>query len=193
MDRYREPEFADLTRVASLVEGSAYKHVPWARSPTPLTTRLDKMGYKKLGVAFCVGLSNEAEVLVPLLEDYGFEVVSVCCKTGGVAKEETGVRDWEKINPGQYESMCNPICQAEILNQEGCDSNTMLGLCVGHDSLFLKHSQAPTTVFTAKDRLLGHNPLAALYLSRSYCRRLRPPDLASGLAKEPPAEGQGQA
>ncbi len=196
-ERYRKPEFAEFTRVASLVEGMAYTHVPWATSPTPLTTRLEeiirfalKMGYSKLGVAFCVGFTNEAELLVPLLENCGFEVVSVCCKVGGVPKEEIGIRDEEKIMPGQYETMCNPIYQAELLNHDGCDFNIMLGLCVGHDSLFLKHAQAPTTVFAVKDRLLGHNPLAALYLSRSYYRRLRSRDLASGLAGESTGDKQ---
>lgn len=198
-ERYRDPAFAELARVSSLVEGLSYYHVPWSRGPTPQTTRLEeiirfalKMGYKKLGVAFCVGLSNEAEMLVPILENCGFEVVSVCCKLGGVPKEEIGIKDEEKINPGAYESMCNPICQAEVLNGDGCDFNIMLGLCVGHDSLFLKHAQAPTTVFAVKDRLLGHNPLAALYLSRSYYRRLRSRDLAAGLAAESPAKDQEQ-
>ncbi len=191
MQRYRDPELADFARIASLVEGAAYTRVPWSNAPTPLTTRLEeiirfalKMGYKKLGVAFCAGLSNEAQVLIPLLESCGFQVVSVCCKTGGIAKEEIGISDCEKVNPGQYEAMCNPISQAEILNKEGCDFNILMGLCVGHDSLFLKHVNALTTVFAVKDRLLGHNPLAALYLSRSYYRRLRSQDLASGLAGE---------
>jgi uncharacterized metal-binding protein len=69
--------------------------------------------------------------------------------------------------------MCNPISQAAIMNAQGCDFNIAMGLCVGHDSLFLKHADAPTTVFAVKDRLLGHNPLAALYQSRQYYRRLR--------------------
>lgn len=178
--RYKDPEFAEFARKASIVEGSAYTTVPWSPTPTPLTTRLEeiirfakKMGYHKLGVAFCMGLMNEAEVLIPILENAGFEVVSVCCKTGGIAKEEIGVQDQEKIVPGRYESMCNPISQAAILNQEGCQFNIMMGLCVGHDALFLKHAEALTTVFVVKDRLLGHNPVAALYLSRSYYRRLR--------------------
>lgn len=177
--------------MSSLVEGLAYTHISWAKSPTPLTTRLEeiirfalKMGYKKLDVAFCVVFTNEAEILVPLLENCGFEVVSVCCKVGGVPKEIIGIRDEEKIMPSQYETMCNFIYQAELLNHEGCDFNIMLGFCVGHDSLFLKHAQALTTVFSVKDRLLGHNPLATLYLSRSYYRRLRSRDLASGLVRE---------
>jgi uncharacterized metal-binding protein len=48
----------------------------------------------------------------------------------------------------------------------------VVGLCVGHDSLFFKYAQAPTTVLVAKDRVFGHNPAAALYLSRSYYRKL---------------------
>jgi len=181
MARYREPELAEFARVASVVEGTAYTRVPWAPStPSPATTRLEeiiafakRMGYRKLGVVFCIGFMEEAEVLVPLLEHRGFEVVSVCCKAGGIPKEEIGVKDEEKIIPGSYESMCNPISQAEIVNGEGCHFNIAMGLCVGHDSLFLKYANALTTVFAVKDRLLGHNPLAALYQSRQYYRRLR--------------------
>jgi uncharacterized metal-binding protein len=49
----------------------------------------------------------------------------------------------------------------------------VVGLCVGHDSLFFRHSVAPVTVLVAKDRVTGHNPVAALYTSHSYYRRLR--------------------
>ncbi len=49
--------------------------------------------------------------------------------------------------------------------------NLILGLCVGHDTLFIKHSQAPVTVLAAKDRFLGHNPLAALYLAEGYYKK----------------------
>ncbi len=180
MSRYHSPQIAEVARTAAVVEGEAYMRTPWAPDTvSPLTTRLEeiinfarKMGYKKLGVAFCIGLMNEARILIPILENRGFDVISVCCKAGGIAKEEIGVKDEEKICPGKYETMCNPISQAEILNKEGCDFNILLGLCVGHDALFLKHAKALTTVFVVKDRLLGHNPVAALYLSSSYYRRL---------------------
>ena len=43
-----------------------------------------------------------------------------------------------------------------------------MGLCVGHDSLFFRHSEAPVTVLAVKDRVLGHNPLAAVYLADGY-------------------------
>jgi uncharacterized metal-binding protein len=43
---------------------------------------------------------------------------------------------------------------------------------VGHDSLFLKYSQAYCTVLVAKDRVLGHNPCAVLYTTGSYYARM---------------------
>lgn len=59
--------------------------------------------------------------------------------------------------------MCNPVLQAMTLNKEKSDFNVLLGLCVGHDSLFSKYAQAPCTVLAVKDRVLGHNPLASIY------------------------------
>jgi uncharacterized metal-binding protein len=58
------------------------------------------------------------------------------------------------------------------LNEEKTDFNILLGLCVGHDSLFFKHADAYTTVLAVKDRVTGHNPLAAVYLHNSYYRKL---------------------
>ena len=63
--------------------------------------------------------------------------------------------------------MCNPIAQAEIINEEKPDWVILLGLCVGHDTLFLKYCKQPVTVLAVKDRVLAHNPLAAIYLSSS--------------------------
>jgi uncharacterized metal-binding protein len=175
------PEFREFAYNAAKQEGSGYMNlpvVPGVRSG--VKTRLEetiefanRMGYKRLGVAFCGGVSNEARMLVEILKDRGFEVASVRCKCGSIPKEEVGIKDWEKSNPGHFEAMCNPILQAELLNDANTDFNIMLCLCVGHDSLFLKHVKALTTVLAAKDRVLAHNPLAALYLSRSYLRRVR--------------------
>jgi uncharacterized metal-binding protein len=50
----------------------------------------------------------------------------------------------------------------------GTDLNVLMGLCVGHDSLFFRHSAAPVTVLAVKDRVLGHNPLAAVYQADGY-------------------------
>ncbi len=60
-----------------------------------------------------------------------------------------------------------------MLDAAGTQLNVVIGLCVGHDRLFFMHSQAPTTVLVAKDRVLGHNPVAALYNSHSCYSRLK--------------------
>lgn len=131
-----------------------------------------KCNYKKLGVAFCVGLSSEAKTLHNILKANGFEVTSVVCKNGSIPKEFINIKDDEKVRPGTYEAICNPIGQAKFLNKENTELNIVLGLCVGHDSLFFKYSDSPVTVLGVKDRVLGHNPMAALYLSESYYKKL---------------------
>ena len=62
--------------------------------------------------------------------------------------------------------------QAKRLNAENTELNIVVGLCVGHDSLFYKYSEAPVTTLVVKDRVLGHNPVAALYTAGSYYKRL---------------------
>lgn len=123
-----------------------------------------KMNFQKLGIAFCIGLSEEARWLARFLREE-FEVVSVCCKMGGIEK---GVLKLEKIDSAEKEVMCNPIGQAFILNQEETDLNLICGLCIGHDIQFTKYSQAPVSTFIVKDRVLAHNTVASL-----YCRYLR--------------------
>ena len=186
------PEFHEIAFQASKQEGSGYMRLPHApTNPSPIKSRLeeimefaDRMGYKRLGVAFCVGVQFEASMLVPILENRGFEVISVCCKCGSVRKEELGLDDWEKVRPGGFEPMCHPIAQAEILNSCHTDLNIMLCLCVGHDSLFQKHSEALCTVLAAKDRVYGHAPLLALYHSKSYHRRVMAKQVDADAAKQ---------
>ena len=130
-----------------------------------------RLGVQTLGVAFCVGLREEARLLSRVLTANGFDVASVACKTGSIPKEELGLTDDQKVRPGTFEAMCNPIAQARVLNATGNGLNVLFGLCVGHDSLFIKHSEAPVTCLVAKDRVLAHNPIGALYCSGGYYHR----------------------
>lgn len=127
-----------------------------------------RMDYHKLGVAFCIGLQNEAALLLEVLENNNFQVCSIICKNGGISKEKIGLKDSEKVRPGTQEMICNPIAQATLLAREKTDLNIIMGLCVGHDTLFIKYSQAPVTYFAVKDRVLAHNPMAALYCQYIY-------------------------
>jgi len=131
------------------------------------------LGALKLGIAHCIGLQYEAKLAYQIFKNGGFEVYTVCCKLGSIDKEEIGLLDTEKVRPGEFEPLCNPIGQAAVLAQLGTQLNIVIGLCVGHDSLFFAHSKAPVTVLVAKDRVLGHNPVAALYTSHSYYQHLK--------------------
>ena len=111
---------------------------------------------------------KEAAVVAGIFRKYGFTVVSVICKTGGISKEEAGIPEENKIHPGEFEAMCNPIGQAYLLNEQETEFNIAIGLCVGHDSLFFRNSQAPVTVLAAKDRVLAHNPCGAIYCAEGY-------------------------
>ena len=182
---YNRPDIQEFARQASRQEAECYanRHQrPYVMQPSK--TRIveicefaDKMGFRRLGLAFCAGLVREAAMVEDILKERGFEVASVLCKAGRTPKERIGLKDDEKIFQGSEESMCNPIFQAKLLNAAQTDFNILLGLCVGHDSLFFKYSEAPVTVLAAKDRVTGHNPLAAIYLSNSYYRKIREKDL----------------
>ncbi len=149
------------------IEAEGYCQWPRLRETMELCRR---MGYRKIGLAFCGGFKSEAKVVEKLLREKGFQVVSAMCKVGGIDKEDFGMPADHKVHPGGYEPICNPIGQAALLNEQETEFNIVLGLCVGHDSLFLKHSDALATVLVAKDRVMGHNPCAAIYTADSYCK-----------------------
>ncbi len=178
---YKKPENAEFARQASLQERDGYsnRELGYARV-RPAKPRIEeildfigKMGYQKIGMAFCLGLRSEAAVVEKFFRSHGLEMVSVICKVGRVPKEELGLTDSDKISMGTFETMCNPILQAQVLNSEKTEFNILLGLCVGHDSLFFKYAEAPCTVLAVKDRVTGHNPLAAVYTLDSYYRSLK--------------------
>lgn len=176
-----DPGVCEFARQASIQEGNGYgnreRGYEYVR---PIKTRIEeiiefsgRMKYKRLGMAFCVGLRKEAKVVENLLSSQGFEVVSVVCKVGRNAKEVIGLARDEQIDASKDEAMCNPILQAMVLNHEKTEFNILLGLCVGHDSMFFKYADALCTVLAVKDRVLGHNPLAAIYNVDSYYRSIK--------------------
>lgn len=183
---YQKEKILKFANKASLQEAECYANrhqTPYIMQPSK--TRIVetcefamKMGYKKIGLAFCLGLSKEACVVAEIIRSYGFDVVSICCKAGKSEKEMIGLKEDEKVFINTDESMCNPIFQAKALNHEGVDFNILLGLCVGHDTLFFQYSDIPTTVLAVKDRVTVHNPLAPIYASESYYKKIRFPDIA---------------
>lgn len=171
---------AKMAQVAARVEGLCYQPIPGSEAVNARWTRVEDtiafaklMGYQTIGIATCIGLLAETEQLVSILKAQGFKPLSVCCKAGSIDKMELDLKEEDKVRPGSFEPACNPIAQAEFLNAAGSDMNIIVGLCVGHDMLFTKYSQAPVTTLVVKDRVTGHNPVSVLYGQNFYYKRLQ--------------------
>ncbi|MGN1480352.1 DUF1847 domain-containing protein [Porcipelethomonas sp.] len=163
---YRNEENMKIARV------SGYLSTDYTNTRIEETMKFAKgCGYKKIGLAFCIALEKEAAVIDKIFRYNGFETESVICKIGKIEKKEL-----LDIENGNAPIMCNPIGQAEYLNDAGTDLNVVIGLCVGHDTLFFKYSNAPVSVLAVKDRVLAHNPLGGVYMCDNFMKnRFFPP------------------
>ena len=169
LERYWSEENHDFFVTSAAIESAGYCRWPRLRETAEFARR---MGYQKLGLAFCAGLHKEARIVDQFLRQWGFEVESVICKTGSIPKDQVGLPIEYRVRPGSYEVMCNPIAQAELLNSQDTQFNICLGLCVGHDSLFYQYSKALVTTLVVKDRVLAHNPVGAIHYADTYFKDL---------------------
>ena len=119
-----------------------------------------EMKFSRVGFAACVAFGKELEVIRRLFEQAGIEVFSAGCQIGRSSATDRGLPHLEAYPDN---STCNPIAQAEILNNVETQLNFIIGLCMGHDILFTRFSKAPVSTLIVKDRLLGNNPAAAVY------------------------------
>ena len=154
----------EMMQAAACTEGRYYLKLTRLEESVEFAKLL---GTKKIGLAFCIGLAVEAKLIEAYFAKF-FEVHSVCCKVCAVEKNHLGL---EPIKDGAKEVMCNPKVQAAVLNKEKTELNFTVGLCVGHDMLFTSASAAPVSCLVAKDRVMAHNPLGAIY-SRYWRRKL---------------------
>lgn len=166
---YEDPEVARMARVSAQIESAGYARWPRALEVIEFAKR---MSYGRIGIAACAELLDVAGVFSDILRSHGFSVISVCCKNDSIPKEELGVLDSQKVHPGTFEPTCNPVAQAELLNAHNSELNVLIGLCVGHDTLFYRYAHAPTTTLVVKDRVLGHNSVAALQQADGYYANL---------------------
>jgi len=136
--RASDPEVKKYMDAATSVGGEGRGQWPRVKELIEFAKRMEM---SKLGLAFCVGLKEEATVLARILESHGFDLTSVACTVEGG---------------------CSPVGQAVILNRMKTELNILMGLCMGDDVLFSKLSQAPVTTLVVKDRATYHNPVAPL-------------------------------
>jgi uncharacterized metal-binding protein len=154
----------EILKVSSDIEREFYAKLTRLEEVIEFAKR---MNFKRIGIAFCIGLFEEARFVADVLESKGFEVFSVACKVGSIDKGKLNIG---KIRPDELEAVCNPIGQAKVLNEAKTQMNIIIGLCVGHDMLFQMYSKAPVTTLIVKDRVLAHNPAGAIY-SNYYKRK----------------------
>lgn len=170
LERYEEGRNHDIMVASAEVEYEGY--CQWTRVEE-IMVFARKIDAHRIGIANCIGLLNEARIFARILRANGFEPYSVLCKVAGKAKSSIGIpQECENIGA----TMCNPILQARLLNEAHTDLNVVIGLCVGHDSLFYKYSDAYVTTLVTKDRITGNNPAATLYTANSYYRKKLVPD-----------------
>jgi uncharacterized metal-binding protein len=172
-EKYKSKEFQKFFQCSAMVEKECYdkKAIREEGRIVPLRPRIreiaefaKKIGAKKIGLAFCSGLIDEAARVNSIFEKHGLEVCSTICSCGALDKTDVGLAEEYKIrSPKDFEASCNPLLQAELLNKAGTAFNVLVGLCVGHDMLFTKYCEAPVTTLIVKDRLSGHNPVISLY------------------------------
>lgn len=156
---YSTPEVMDIYLASGRVVTHGYGSWPRVQEAIEFAKELK---LNKIGFASCVALIRELGLIAELFIGAGFEVISAACQIGRVSPEARGVTVDFKDFRGLY---CNPITQARILNNEETQLNFILGLCLGHDILFSRYSKAPVSTLVVKDRVTGHNPVAALYSS----------------------------
>lgn len=165
LERYDEGDNHKIMTASAEVEYEGYGHLTRVEEIMDFAR---KIGAKKIGIANCIALIKEARTFAKILRTNGFEPYSIICKVGGVDKSSIGIaKECENIGA----AMCNPILQARLLNNIKTDLNVVIGLCVGHDSLFYKYSEAYATTLVTKDRVTGHNPAAVLYTADSYYKK----------------------
>ncbi len=156
---YPTPDVIDIYKASGVVVANGSPRWPRIQEAIEFAKELK---LSKIGFASCVALIRELGLITELFIGAGLDVSSVACQIGRVSPRARGVVvDFKDIR-GLF---CNPIAQAEILNSEGTELNFILGLCLGHDILFTRYSKAPVSTLIVKDRVTGHNPVAALYSS----------------------------
>ena len=136
--RSTDSQVIECAEAAADVEQTGYREWPRVRE---LIEFCKRMNIEHIGIAFCVGLRQETQTLLEILESHGLSVDSVACT----------------VNGG-----CNPVGQALILNELGTELNVIMGLCMGHDILFQQFSEAPVTTLVVKDRVTCHNPVGPI-------------------------------
>lgn len=154
---YLQPERAELMRVADLSPFDDQHQLRSRVEELLFFARARQLS--RVGVAFCVSLTKEAQALGRLLESHGVQAELVCCRVGAMDYDAIGLK---KAHPERFAAICNPVAQAKLLNEARVDLIVQVGLCLGHDLILQEEARVPVTTLVVKDRALDHHPVEAL-------------------------------
>ena len=94
LEIYRnDPEQGLIARTSACIEGEFYGRLTRVEETIEFIKR---MGYKKIGIASCVGLMRETSIFARILKAKGIEYFTVGCKVGAQDKTEIGVPNEKK-------------------------------------------------------------------------------------------------
>jgi uncharacterized metal-binding protein len=154
--KYSEETTIDYYKSASLVSSKYDGMRPRIAEAIDF---VKEMGFHKIGFAACLAFEYEMKTIREIFVKEELEPIIVGCQIGNSTPGDRGVAELLKYS----NSTCNPIGQAEILNEESTQLNFIVGLYMGHDILFSEYSSAPVSTLVVKDRMTGNNPVAALH------------------------------
>ena len=155
---YLEPERAELMRVADLAPFDEHRQKRSRVEELLFFVRARRLS--RVGVAFCVSLTKEAQELGRLLETP--RRAGRARRAAARAPSITTRSAWRRRTPSASQSICNPVAQAKLLNEASVQLIVQLGLCLGHDLILQEEARVPVTTLVVKDRALDHHPIEAL-------------------------------
>lgn len=154
---YLDPDRAELMRVADAAPFTADRVK--RNRVEELVYYAKQRGIERIGVAFCVSMTREAQALAGILKAEDVSAELACCRLGAVDYDEIGL---VKAHPERFAAICNPAAQARFLDAQNVQLIVQLGLCIGHDLILQAETRVPVTTLVVKDRALDHNPIIAL-------------------------------
>ncbi len=154
MEKYHLPDNQEIIRAAAqLVDNGRAGTLSRLQEIIEFSR---SMKFQRIGLAYCYGMEQNAALVANILRNSGFKTVPVSCTAGGFKQLEVNSES------SLHGVSCNPLAQAEQLNQENVDLTISMGLCLGHDLLFQKQIKTYTTTLLVKDRVYNHNPVEEL-------------------------------
>lgn len=150
------PEERKMMEAAAYVEATYYMQYTRIQETAAFAQR---MGYKKSAWPFASALATKWSSLPAISRNFSTSILFAaklryCQGRAGPVPGHAGKPHRKHVQPEN---------QAHFLNEQGCELFVSAGLCVGHDAIFNASCKGPVTNLIAKDRVLAHNPMGAVY------------------------------